>query len=641
MNKNLSLLLIGLLLSCVPLISQKVPVSFDRYHGFAGTESYMKAVARAYPGICELQTIGMSTLKRPVYVLVISNKKTGRPIDGYITLRNPRNEPVDNVPVMTHDLAKPGQWICGGTHGNEYTGTEACIYIIDKLVAGYGPDSEITGLVDRNAFYICPMVNPDGVYNSVEKDLSQRGNSMLRDDDKDGKVNEDGLDDLDGDGRITSFRYLDPKGRYVQDDVDPRVMIRLGEDEKTEKERWTVIREDRDNDGDGKRGEDDEQGFDINRNYPEGWFDDDGYQGGTGDYPTSAPEVHAMAEFFSNHHNIMMAQFFHTSGGFTYRPMGVSSDASMHPKDIALYDFILGKKYVELMGDDMPKAWMYPDSLPVYRKALEDANAGKFAIARGYNMPETWVVSWNEKENKRYSFGLQSDWAYQEMGILSVTSELFNYRKDLPGNTFSGKDAFTLYQRAALKYQEAKAGGTWFREWKSFRHPELGEGETGGWYPQYQGNAFPGEVLEKICETHWQFEKYRAGLLPHVSVTGAAGKVLETAGNYRIIEITAKVENSGGMATNLARGADLPGNRPDVVWLTGDRDKVEFLQGLAWQKVGVLGGSLVIPGYDAMKSSAEARWLVKVKGETPLTVVVSSLKGGTDARLVEINKEAK
>jgi hypothetical protein len=42
-----------------------------------------------------------------------------------------------------------------------------------------------------------------------------------------------------------------------------------------------------------------------------------------------------------------------------------------------------------------------------------------------------------------------------------------------------------------------------------------------------------------------------------------------------------------------------------------------------------------------MKSSAEARWLVKVKGETPLTVVVSSLKGGTDARLVEINKEAK
>jgi hypothetical protein len=617
--------------------AQKVPVSFDKYHGFTGTESYLKAVAKAYPEIADLRVIGESTMKRPIYVMVISNKKIGTPLDRFIQLRNPREEPIDNVPPMTYDQAKPGHWICGSTHGNEYTGTEVCLYTIDKLVSGYGSDKEITDLVDGVSFYFCPMVNPDGVYNSVERDLQQRGNSMLKDDDGDGKVNEDGPDDLDGDGRITSFRYKDSKGQYIQDDVDPRVMIRLGEKEKTEKARWTVIREDKDNDGDRKRGEDSEQGFDINRNYPEVWFDEKGYQGGTGDYPTSAPEVQVMAEFFSTHHNIMMAQFYHTSGGFTYRPMGVTSDESMHPKDIAVYDLIMGKKYAEMMGDDVPKAWVYPDSIPQYRERLKAKSTNNFAVARGYEMPRTWVVSYNEKENKRYSFGLQSDWAYQQMGIYSITTELFNYRLDLPGYTFSGDDAYTKYQRAALIYQKDKTNGSWFKDWKPFDHPELGKGEVGGWYPQYQSNAFPGEMLEKICETHWLYEKYRAELLPHVFVKKAEGKVLEKGGSYQIIEVTAVVENQGKLSTNLARGASLPGNRPDVVWLIGDRDDISFIQGMAWQSAGVLDGTMNVPGFPGDKTTAEIKWLIKVKGNPTIKIVVSSMKGGTDTKEVVIN----
>ncbi len=625
------------LTTCLATFSQQVPVMFDKYHGFTGTENYLKAVAKAYPDITELKVIGKSTMDRPVYLLIISNKKTGTPLDRFISLRNSREEPVDNVPPMTSDQAKPGHWICGSTHGNEYTGTEVCLYTINKLVTGYGTDDEITGLVDGNSFYICPVVNPDGVFNSVEKDLTQRGNSLLKDDDNDGKINEDGPDDLDGDGRITSFRYKDPKGQYVQDEVDPRVMIRIGDKEKTKKERWSVIREDKDNDGDGKRGEDSEQGFDLNRNYPEVWFDEKGYQGGTGDYPTSAPEVQAMAEFFSTHHNIMMAQFYHTSGGFTYRPMGVTSDASMHPRDIAVYDLIMGRKYVEMMGDDMPEAWMYPDSIENFKKNFKPEAGNKFAAARGYEMPRTWVVSYNEKEDKRYGFGLQSDWAYQEMGIYSITTELFNYRLDLPGNTFTGEDAYTKFQRAALIYQQEKAQGAWFLNWKPFKHPNLGEGEIGGWYPQYQSNAFPGEILEKICETHWLYEKFRAGLLPHVVITEAKGKVVEQAGAYRIIEITSRIENTGKLATNLARGSELPGNRPDVVWLTGDRDNLTFLQGMAWQHAGVLDGTLAVPGFSKGENFREVKWLVKVKGNTPLKVVVSSMKGGTSVKEVVIN----
>ena len=284
--------------------AQKVPISFDSYHGNEATVSYLKKVARAYPEITKLIDIGKSTMGRPIYVLAISNAKTGEPIDRFIKLQNLRKEGVNNVPAMEYYHAKPGHWICGTTHGNEFTGTEVCLYTIDKLVSGYGSDETITKRVNTQVFYICPVVNPDGLFNSLDQGKPQRQNSQKKDDDGDGKINEDGFDDLNSDGKISQFRYLDPKGQYILDEQDPRLMIRLGRNEKTDKERYSVIMEDKDNDGDGKRGEDSERGIDLNRNWPEGWFTVDGMNGGSGDYPTSAPEVQAVVEFLTNHTNV-------------------------------------------------------------------------------------------------------------------------------------------------------------------------------------------------------------------------------------------------------------------------------------------------------------------------------------------------
>ena len=315
---------VGLLLATVTGASAPpaVPISFDQFHTTTAVFKYLKDVAAAYPAITELREIGTSTMGRPIYVLVVSNMKTGTTLDALVPLRNPRAEGVKNVTPMKPYMGKPGHWIGGSTHGNEYTGTEVALAMIDRLVSGYGTDPAITKLVDTKTFYICPIINPDGHFNSLEKGISQRANSALKDDDGDGKVNEDGPDDLDGDGVIAQFRYKDPKGQFVMDEADPRLMVRLGPNEQTAKPRYSVITEDKDNDGDKKRGEDPEAGIDINRNFPERWWRDDSMPGGTGAYPTSSPEVRAVAEFFHTHPNILMAQFFHTSGGFTYRPLG-------------------------------------------------------------------------------------------------------------------------------------------------------------------------------------------------------------------------------------------------------------------------------------------------------------------------------
>jgi len=675
--------------------ARKVAIDFNDYHGYTGTVKYLKDVAAAHPAISELFPIGQSTMGRPIYVLVITNLKTGTTIDRHIALRHPREEGIQNVTPPKAYEGKPGQWIDGGMHGNEYTGTEVCLYIIDQLVSGYDTDKEITRLIDTRTFYICPVVNPDGVFNSVERGLAQRQNSMLRDDDGDGKVNEDGPDDLDGDGFITQFRMKNPQGEYVIDDADPRLMVRLGAAETTTKDRYGVTMEDKDNDGDKKRGEDGETGFDVNRNFPEGWWNEEGFAGGTGNYPTSSPEALALAEFFTTHRNILMVQNFHTSGGFTYRPPGTAADPAMHPRDVAVYDLILGRKYLETIGEKVPDAWLKPEALDQFREELRKASKNKYAAARGYEMPRGWIMGYNEDRDRRYGYGMVIDWLYQQYGAFAVTTELWNPDKDIPGfPAFEGPAARLERERALLKYQDEKYAGKLFVAWKKFNHPELGEGEVGGWIPRYRSNALPGAPLLGVCEKHWQFEKYRAGLLPELTITDAWAKVVYEAasanqavaaeraggvalkkgraiGPYKVLEVTAVIENKGGLATQTARGATQRGNRDDAVWLLGDRDRITYLQGTAWQRLGVIDGTMPIPGVAGRGAPRESEappegpppdilmrtrrpgmpgptqvrqtgprrevtWLVAVEGDAPLKVAVVSQKGGTVVKDVKV-----
>jgi len=653
--------IIALLINTAIINAQKVPISFDKYHGYTGSVEYLKKVNNAYPSITELMTIGESNMGRPVYVLVISNMKTGTNLDRYVDLRNKRKEEnIDNVPAMKNHQGKPGHFISGATHGNEYTGTEVCLYIIDKLVSAYGNDENITSLIDNKAFYICPAINPDGLYNSIEKGIAQRNNSMNRDDDDDGRVNEDGPDDIDGDGFITSFRYKDDKGRYIIDDNDPRLMIRIRPDDKTGKQRYSVIREDIDNDKDGKRGEDSESGIDLNRNYPEGWWTDEGFAGGSGRYPLSAPETHAVAEFFTNYRNILMAQFYHTSGGFTYRPMGTAPHSDLDPADVAVLDFIMGKKYLELIGDEVPAAWQNPGQIDRYRQELAGTDADKYSKARGYELPRGWRVSYNEKRDRRYGYGMATDWLYAQYGIYSVTTELWNPEADIPGLEIADDDdRRAALGRALLKYQDKNYDGDLFVGWKAFDHPELGQGQTGGWKSIYaRNNAFPGEPLLNVCEKHWQFELFRAGLLPELIIkdvntkiiysgTGKEGSVEKnnfeftieqgkSKGKYHIVQIEALIENTGPLSTNLAKGEDLPGNREDVVWLIADRDNIEFLEGQPFMGLGSLGGAKEIPGVKNRPAKKEVKWIVAIKDNTDLKIVVSSLKGGTVVKEINI-----
>ena len=472
-------------------------------------------------------------------------------------------------------------------------------------------------------------------------------------------------------------------------------MFRLGPNEQTAKPRYAVITEHKDNDGDKKRGEDPEAGIDINRNFPERWWRDDSMPGGTGAYPASSPEVRAVAEFFHTHPNLLMAQFFHTSGGFTYRPLGSAPQTQIAPKDRAVFDFVMGKKYLEIVGEEVPAAWTKPETIPALREELRRTSKNKYAIERGYEFPRAWKVSYDEMADRSYGYGLSTDWDYLQLGIYSLTTELWNPEIDIPGfpKISGGENAAASRQRALLQYNDTQYGGRAFVAWKPFKHPELGEGEIGGWNPKYSSNAWPGEILRGVCDRHVEFELFRAELMPDLAITDASARAVyddpnatraavdatgdtvavtrgARLGEYRVLEVRAVIENTGPLATHPARGADLRGNRQDVAWLLGDRDAITFLQGTPWQQLGVIDGAMPVPGFSppaggrgAPAASAAAppqgrgggrgggagatevraggarrtvTWLVAVTGSAPLRVAVSSQKGGTQVATVKV-----
>ena len=122
-----------LLVSVQSVEAQRVPISFDDYHGYQGTVDYIQRVAREYSNITELLEIGESTMGRTMYVLVISRMNNGTTIDRYVPLTNKRKEGIDNVPPMKSYHGKPGMWIDGGTHGNELAGATAALLTLTGM----------------------------------------------------------------------------------------------------------------------------------------------------------------------------------------------------------------------------------------------------------------------------------------------------------------------------------------------------------------------------------------------------------------------------------------------------------------------------------------------------------------------------
>ena len=74
----------------------------------------------------------------------------------------------DNVEM---DEVEPEFKYISSMHGDEITGRELTVSLIEEIAAKYGTDPELTALVNNTELYIMPSMNPDG------SELRQRGNA--------------------------------------------------------------------------------------------------------------------------------------------------------------------------------------------------------------------------------------------------------------------------------------------------------------------------------------------------------------------------------------------------------------------------------------------------------------------------------
>ena len=206
----------------------KVAVSWDRFYDHAGLLEIGRRLAAAHPGFIKLGSIGKSTEGRDMFLLTVTNHAVGDPDK------------------------KPAMWIDGNIHANEIQGSEFSLYTAWYLAEMVDRVPAVDSLLRNYTLYIVPSINPDGRDHYIHQPntaSSPRTGLAPRDTDGDGRVDEDGLDDLDGDGHITQMRRRNPNGRFRVSPEDPGLLIPVLPGEQGEYD--LLGQEGFDNDGDG------------------------------------------------------------------------------------------------------------------------------------------------------------------------------------------------------------------------------------------------------------------------------------------------------------------------------------------------------------------------------------------------------
>jgi hypothetical protein len=273
-------------------VNPKVEASWNHYYTNAGISDLCSKLAKAYPDLVSLESIGKSVQGRDIFLLTITDKKSGSP------------------------ESKPGYWIDGNIHSIEIQGTEMAMYTAWYLCEMYNSNTFIRNLLGDKTFYIAPTINPDGREYFTAVGVPPRSGLAPRDNDRDGRYDEDGYYDWNGDKNISQIRRKNPNGNYIVDPKDPRRMIRVEPGQKGEYELLGVER--KDTDDDGAANDDGPGGYDANRDWGFNW-EPNYVQSGADKYPFSLPESQAVRDFVMKHRNIAGSQSFHNSGGMILR----------------------------------------------------------------------------------------------------------------------------------------------------------------------------------------------------------------------------------------------------------------------------------------------------------------------------------
>ncbi len=531
-------------------VNPVVDINWQRYYDSEGLAALCQKIAAGHPEIAAYSSAGKSREGRPIPVLTITNPGTGAP------------------------ETKPAFYVDGNIHSNEIQASEVTLYFAWYLTEMYGQSARIQRLVDSTTFYFLPTINPDGRNHYMHEPNtmhSPRSGTQPVDDDRDGQFDEDGFDDLDGDGHISMMRRRVKNGPYRINPAEPRQLVKAEGREKGNYELlgWEGI----DNDGDGLINEDRTGYTDPNRDWG-WWWQPNHIQRGAFKYPFSLPETRAVADFITARPNIAGAITYHnTAGMMLYGPGNVDGDSKYNATDQAVYDKI---------GEQVPHlipGWKYMNT-------AEDL----------YNV-----------------YGGESDWMHGARGIVAFTGELWTAY----GMHHEHDDGYWASQDKAFAFDRDLLFEDAFVDWTPVDHPHYGKIEVGGFKKNYTRDT-PGFLILEEAHRNLGFMIYFAERLPRLTVDSLT--ITDLGDDLRQIDL--RVHNTGLLATHLKHDVDAHLNPPLQFNLEGaevfaraaiqnpDLGMSEAAPGqkLNWIRIDRIGGD-------------EMQWLrFVVRGEGPYTL---------------------
>jgi hypothetical protein len=549
-------------------------IDFSRYLNSDEILNIMKALEKTYPQLARVQVIGKSYLGKDLHLMEIFNPDTG--------------------PAMS----KPAVYIDGNMHTGEQTGAMLTLYIINWLLANYGKDPQATRLVDTTTFYLRPKheVDASDWWLAHPGDTDYGGSVRPRDNDLDGKFDEDPAEDLDGDGQVTKMRIKAPFGTWKISPKDPRAMVKRKENETTGTF-YDLLTEGIDNDLDGKFNEDGLGGVNLSHNYS--WGNLNREQMLSSPYTLSEPETQATVKFWTDHPNIFQAVDLHTSGSLhelLYFPGGPempASDLDLYKRLAAAYAQFSGRENVLDLMTDFPQ--------PIWRLGMGD--------------PEPFM--------------------YYNLGVLGWCEEMWgdDYANPALHPYDSDKDR-TISPEEFLQFLDKEAGGKWFAPWKPYNHPQLGPVEIGGVVEKYCAQNPPPNLLERELKLKMPWYLYLAELAPRVKIKSAAVTPLDG----RAVMVKATIENRGYLATNVTDWAAKVGLAKPVLVTIDPRESV-LLDGPAEVRLGHIPGRGTAAEEGLYSETTRTvSWILKKTGDTAaVTIAVISEKGGRDEKILKLD----
>ncbi len=478
--------------------------------------------------------------------------------------------------------SKPALLIVGNVHAPHLAGGEMALRLARAIVAK-PDDPKIKPVLDRFTLYIIPRPSPDATEANFAKPAVEReGNDRPTDDDRDGKVNEDGPDDLNGDGVITMMRIIDPTGLWIEHPDEPRVLIKA-DPLKNETGKYRVITEGIDNDGDEQFNEDGPGGVSFNRNFTHQY---PYFKTGAGPHQVSEPETRAIADFAFDHTNIAAVITFTPEDNLfhPWKPNPQLDKARIKTvitsADSPYHDFI-AKTYRELHGGkDAPPS---------------PAGEGSFS-------------EWAYFHYGRWSFAARGWWVPQT----PLNPAPFNAVPEGAGSP--SPDAANAPKPAPKKPSDEKRGGDdlnalrWlaasnidgFVNWTKIDHPDFKDKhvEVGGFKPFVLMNP-PVTELDALTDKHVAWVSQLAGLMPKVTISETKVEPLGAPGS-NVFRVKATVINTGYLPSMSEMGRITRQPLPLQLAIELPRDAT-VIQGAPRTQLNVLKGN---------GGAAEHTWLI-------------------------------